>query len=123
VVYLVIMFVVAALGITRLWIQQRRERAHLETVDGFRESLESIQPVFGPAPRAQRRSRSQRPRPAAATPAPATPAPTAPAPPVRHAARPMRSSIPRYKPLDPDRRAAAKRRLEARRKARARASL
>ena len=117
-VYLVIMFIVAAAGITRLWIQQRRERAHLETVDGFRESLESIQPVFGPAPRSQRRARSQRPQPA-----PATPARTASPPPVRHAARPIRSSIPRYKPLDPDRRAAAKRRLEARRKARARASL
>jgi len=42
VVYLVIMFAVAAAGITRLWLQQRKERAHLETVDGFRESLESI---------------------------------------------------------------------------------
>jgi hypothetical protein len=107
------MFIVAAAGITRLWIQQRRERAHLETVDGFRESLESIQPVFAPAPRSERKARPARPEAA-----PASPAPT-----VRRATRPIRTAVPRYKPLEPERRAAAKRRLEARRKARARAAL
>ena len=111
-IYLVIMFVVAAAGISRLWIQQRRERAHLETVDGFRESLESIQPVYSRSPRSERKAaRSARPEQGPVS------------PPVRRAPRQMRSVIPRYKPLEPERRAAAKRRLEQRRKARARAAL
>jgi hypothetical protein len=115
VVYLVIMFAVAAAGITRLWLQQRKERAHLETVDGFRESLESIssQPARRPrAPRAEQSDAKARPERAAAS------APN----PIRHTSPPRRSAIPRYKPLDPERRAAAKRRLDARRKARARAA-
>ena len=112
-VYLVIMFAVAAAGITRLWLQQRKERAHLETVDGFRESLESIssEPIRRPrAPRAERGSGRVRSDASAPTP-------------IRHTPPPRRSAIPRYKPLDPERRAAAKRRLDARRKARARAAL
>jgi hypothetical protein len=111
VIYLVIVFVVAAAGIARLWIQQRRERAHLETVDGFRESLESIQPTYSFSPRSERKSRARRPEQAEAP------------RPVRRAARPIRSAVPRYKPLEPERRAAAKRRLEQRRRARTRAAL
>ncbi|MGH2754829.1 MAG: hypothetical protein ACRDLB_10385 [Actinomycetota bacterium] len=113
-VYLVIMFIVAAAGITRLWLQQRKERAHLETVDGFRESLESISATPPRRPRVARADGSGRPaRPERASAG-------APAP-MRHAPPPTRTAVPRYKPLDPERRAAAKRRLEARRKARARA--
>jgi hypothetical protein len=115
VVYLVIMFVVAAAGITRLWLQQRKERSHLDTVDGFRESLESISTkperrrVSRPV-RVERRSSSGQRTLAYAD------------GPVRHAAPSIRSTVPKYKPLDPERRAAAKRRLEQRRKARSRAS-
>ena len=57
-VYLAIMFIVAATGIATLWVQQRRERAHLETVDGFRRSLAKIAPEAAPGPFA----RSRRPR-------------------------------------------------------------
>ena len=114
-VYLVIMFIVAAAGITRLWLQQRKERSHLDSVDGFRESLESIQPVYTAPALTERpgRARALRPERAAAS------APT----PIRHTAPTRRSAIPKHKPLDPERRAAAKRRLEARRKARSRAAL
>ena len=52
--YLILMFIVASIGIAILWIQQRREKAHLETVDGFRSSLSKIAPD-------QRGVRSRRP--------------------------------------------------------------
>lgn len=83
-VYVVILILVAAAGIAKLYLTQRRQRATLETVEGFRASLERIatDPGLGYA-RATRRSGSRRPR-----------------------------------TLDPDRREAARRRLEARRAAR-----
>jgi hypothetical protein len=84
------MVIVAAAGITRLWLQQRREHARLNTVDGFRESLERISASEGPAHR-----RGDR-RPARIEGSYASPRP----------------------PLDPERRAAAKRRIEERRRAR-----
>lgn len=105
-IYLVIMFLVAGTGLASLWVQQRRTRAHLETVDGFRSSLEALSTA--PVVRARRRrppaaSRSVAPRRAASSPA-------------RRAA-PHRSS---RDSLDPSRRAAARKRIEARRRAAAR---
>ena len=47
-IYLAIMFVVAAVGMTVLWVQQRRERSHLETVERFQSSLAKISPETGP---------------------------------------------------------------------------
>lgn len=95
--YLVIMVLLAAAGITRLWLMQRRQRARTETVDGFWSSLERIEKV------------SQEPTP---TPRRASSRPRA----VRASGRPGRPT-----PLDPARRAAAKKRLEERRRAMARA--
>ncbi|HEX2296372.1 MAG TPA: hypothetical protein VHN37_13830 [Actinomycetota bacterium] len=106
-IYLVIMFLVAGAGLFSLWLQQRRTRAHLDTVDGFRSSLEALSaaPVVRPrrrAPQPSRRGSAPR-RAAAATPG-------------RRDA-PHRSAPSR---LDPDRRAAARKRIEARRRAAAR---
>ena len=103
--YLLIMVVVAAAGITRLWLLQRRQRAHLETVDGFRTSLERISEQTRARPPGARRAAPSR----------------------LHAGVP-RHGAPRPRPvsrgaaIDPARRAAAKRRIEARRRARARAA-
>lgn len=98
-VYLFIMVMVAGAGIMRLWLMQRRQRAHLETVDGFRSSLERI-------------SEQTRARPAGLRRVPGRPngAPRRP------------HSVSRSTGMDPARRAAAKRRIEARRRARARAA-
>jgi hypothetical protein len=104
VIYLVIMFLVAGTGLATLWVQQRRTRAHLETVDGFRSSLErlSTAPVVG----ARRRSAPAR---AAGTPRRAA------------AAAPRRRGAPAHRTsraaLDPQRRAAARKRIDARRRA------
>lgn len=98
-IYLVIMVLVAGTGITRLWLLQRRQRAHLETVDGFRTSLERISEQTRARPAGGRRMPT-RPTSAAGRPRPAT----------------------RGGSIDPARRAAAKRRIEARRRARARAA-
>lgn len=87
--YLVIMVVLAAAGITRLWLQQRREGARLDSVDGFREGLQALS--------APDKDRTQVRRPAT---------------------RPQTSRVTRgAQPLDPARREAAKRRIEARRRA------
>ena len=98
-IYLVIMVLVAGTGITRLWLMQRRQRAHLETVDGFRMSLERI-------------SEQTRARPAGTRRAPIRPG--------SGHGRPR--PVSRSSSIDPARRAAAKRRIEARRRARARAA-
>ena len=95
--YLVIMVVVAAAGIATLWVQQHRQRAHLTSVDDFRSSLERISAQTDPRVRGER-VRGPRSRPST---------------------RPVPG---RVTPLDPARREAAKRRLDARRAARARAS-
>lgn len=100
--YLVIMVLLAGAGIFRLWLQQRRERSHLDSVDGFKAGLEAIStPTPRPTrvPAATARPRSERPMRAAA---PATN--SAP------------STSTRTTSLDPARREAAKRRLEARRR-------
>ena len=80
-VYVIILVLVATAAITKLWLGQRRQRATLESVEGFRESLERIAtgPGLGYA-RATRRTGPRGPR-----------------------------------TLDPERREAARRRLEARR--------
>jgi hypothetical protein len=87
--YLVILVAVAALGIARLVIMHRREQARLTTIDGFRSSLAAIEAQTDP--RAMRAAngggRGRQPSGSAAT-----------------------------QQLDPARRAAAKRRIEARRK-------
>ena len=92
-IYLAIFLVVAVTGIAALWLHQRHQRMHLRSVHGFRSSLEriSMQQVAVAIPRVERKSA-----------VPSTP---------RGRRRP--------EPLDPARRAAAKRSLERRRAARA----
>lgn len=99
-VYLLIMVLVAGAGIMRLWLLQRRQRAHLETVDGFRTSLERISQQTRARPAGSRRIGPSRPHAAA------------------HRPRP----VSRGGAIDPARRAAEKRRIEARRSARSRAA-
>jgi len=91
VIYIMILLVVAGAGIGSLWAQQRRQRAHLETSESFRSSLEKIAPHSAPGP--FRRAAHVGRRPASR----------------RHVGRPV--------PLDPERREAARRRVEARRRA------
>ena len=90
-IYVMILLLVAGAGIGSLWVQQRRQRAHLETSESFRSSLEKIAPHATPGPfnRAARMGR----RPAS------------------------RRTVGRPVPLDPERREAARRRVEARRRA------
>jgi hypothetical protein len=61
VIYLAIMFVVAAVGMGVLWVQQRRERSHLETVESFQSSMAKISPEADPRP--ARKQRKARPEP------------------------------------------------------------
>ncbi|HYO61930.1 MAG TPA: hypothetical protein VEU29_08540 [Actinomycetota bacterium] len=104
-IYLLIMFLVAGTGLASLWVQQRRARAHLETVDGFRSSLEKLSKT--PAVARPRRRPTAAPRAAA----PRRAASTSPG---RRGAPTHRSS---RNALDPERRAAARKRIEARRRA------
>jgi hypothetical protein len=92
VAYLVIMVLIAGAGIGRLWLIQRRQATSLETVEGFRSSLERLsgQSDFPPAQPQTRPARSSQPE--------------------------NSTYDPYLEPLDPERRAAAKRRLEARRR-------
>jgi hypothetical protein len=91
VIYLLIMLAVAVVGIGSLVFQQRRQRAHLETVEGFQQSLKAISPEAAPGPfRAAQVSRR----------------------PIRRQKAPGRPVA-----LDQTRRDAARRRLEARRRA------
>lgn len=50
-VYLVIIFLVAATGISRLWLQQRREQSQMDTIQGFNSALEAMSPPIAPARR------------------------------------------------------------------------
>ncbi len=88
--YLVIFMVVAGVGILSLWIHQRRQRSHLGSVDGFRKSLERIS---------------------------SGDIVVADDPEAHEGSARRRTS--RLEPLDPARREAARRRLEARRAIRA----
>ena len=92
----------AAAGILKLWIQQRRERGNVSSIDGFRTSLErlstpeSADGIWSPDPIVEER-RADIPRTGART----------------GSARPESQSS----PLTPERRAAAKRRIADRRRA------
>ena len=90
-IYLVILFAVASVGIGTLWVQQRRQRAHLGSVEGFRASLEKISPHAAPGPFRRAAQAGRRPI--------------------------SRRAPGRPVPLDPARREAARRRVEARRNA------
>jgi hypothetical protein len=158
VAYLVILVVVAAAGIFRLWLQQRRERSQMETIEGFNTALEKISPdtpIPLPKKAGSRRSRrasarsarSERRRAAvskrrnarrerhaaavarrnasherhAAASSRANPSKSR-----RRVSNPQRRRAPRpamasgtVSSMDPPRRAAARRRIEARRRARA----
>ena len=103
-IYLVILVLAASVSIGRLWMMQRRQRSHLQTVDGFRSSLQRLSEPATLAP--------VRARPAGGSQAA-----------VRKNPVPRRIATPRMahrrpEKLDPARRAAAKRRIEARRAAR-----
>jgi hypothetical protein len=92
--YLVIFLAVAGTGIGSLWLYQRRARRHMDSVDGFRSSLERISMHEIKIP-------------------------DAPVRPERSVAPARPSGSRRPEPLDPARREAARRRLERRRAARA----
>lgn len=103
-IYLVILVLAASVSIGRLWMVQRRQRAHLQTVDGFRSSLQRLSEPASLAP--VRVRATDGPRVA-----------------VRSDSAPRRLATPRMahrrpEKFDPARRAAAKRRIEARRAAR-----
>ena len=91
VIYLAIFVIVAMSGITALWINQSRSRRHLDSVDGFRSSLERVSTHDIAVPESPREGKD-----------------------VARAVRIRR----RPEPLDPARREAARRRLERRRAAR-----
>jgi hypothetical protein len=100
------MLVVAALGLLRLWLLQRKEKkADWRDIDGIIESLERISNQ--PPPQATRPSRAERPRGERKRVSA-----------VRRAVGPAGGMT----PLEPERRAAAIQRIEARRAARARAA-
>ncbi|MFP5351272.1 MAG: hypothetical protein ACLGIB_01745 [Actinomycetota bacterium] len=97
-VYLIIMFAVAAVGIGTLWLQQKRERSHLESSEKFLSSLQKISPDVKPIQRRPgRRPVARGARRSAAVRTPGR--------------RPSRSEIAR--------REAARRRVEARRRSHA----
>ena len=90
-IYILIMLLVAGAGIGSLWAQQRRQRAHLETSESFRSSLEKIAPHATPGPFRRAARAGRRPS----------------------GGRPLGRPV----PLDPQRREAARVRVEARRRA------
>ncbi len=104
-----IMVVVAGAGILRLWLLQRKEESRLDAVDDFRLGLEAISVqtsgrgarVYAPT--------SHRPMPVRSVMEKRVVVDSGPAN--------RRYSSPSPQPLDPARRAAAKRRIEARRRA------
>lgn len=91
-IYLVVLVLAASLAIGRLWLLQRRQRSHLQSVEGFRSGLDVLAPIAHPHRRPSRRS--------AAT-----------------SETSARTTNGRPQELDPARRAAAKERIKARRKA------
>jgi hypothetical protein len=63
VAYLVIIVLVAAAGIIRLWLQQRRQVSQMDTIEGFSSALEAMAPRFtrrGARGRAARRRAPRR---------------------------------------------------------------
>lgn len=100
--YLAIMIVVAAAGILRLWLYQRKERTRLTSVDEFKSSLERISAGTGALTPVRPTKRVRMINEARVV------VDSRPSSNVGHA---------HPAPLDPNRRAAAKRRIEARRRA------
>lgn len=91
-IYLVVLVLAASLAIGRLWLLQRRQRSHLQSVEGFRSGLEVLAPIAPSSRRSGPRSTASSRNP-----------------------KPTRDG--RTRELDPARRAAARQRIEARRKA------
>jgi hypothetical protein len=58
VAYLIIIVLVAAAGIVRLWHQQRRQVSQMDTIEGFSSALEAMAPKF--TRRAAKDSRARR---------------------------------------------------------------
>jgi hypothetical protein len=118
VAYLVIMVLVAVLGITRLWLQQRREQSQMETIEGFSSALDAIKPEMPVArPRRSRIRRSEAPKGKKKTRS-ATPTRRALARRRRRAPKPLRSLVSWFvaaPEVERARRAEARRRIEARR--------
>lgn len=106
--YLVIVLLVAAAGITRLYLMHRSQRSQLDSIDGFRESLDRIGWHSSP------RRVAARPDIRARATTRSVPAERTVTRSHRTTARPQRAN--RANRLDPARREAAKRRLEARRR-------
>lgn len=98
VIYLALMVIVAVIGIGSLWIHQRRQQAHLDSVEGFNEALKAISPGGAPGPAEQAQRAARRPSPGRAQ--------------SRAQGRPV--------PLDAGQRAGARRRVEERRRMEAR---
>lgn len=110
-IYLFIIVLVAAAGITRLWLQQRRERQTLSSVDSFWDGLEKISTpseVWGELTD-EDGVRPEQPVQEIVMERPSVP---------RRTRRPSGRGS---REIDPARRAAAKARLEARRRASRRA--
>ncbi|MDP9224797.1 MAG: hypothetical protein M3P18_13290 [Actinomycetota bacterium] len=120
-VYLIIMILVAAAGLGRLWLIQRRQASHLTTVEGFRASLERLsEPAPTPPSHAPADRSSDAPSPSSDALVPSSDAPAEPPssdPPGEGARRTPLGTAASSRTLDPERRAAAKRRLEERRRA------
>ena len=108
--YLVIMLLVAVAGVTRLYLMHRRERSQLDTIDGFRESLDRIGWHASP------KRVTARPDIRARAVARSTATERTVSRSHRATTRSSNRSSGRATRLDPARRAAAKRRLEARRR-------
>jgi hypothetical protein len=114
VLYLTIVLLVAVAGVTRLYLMHRRERSQLNTIDGFRDSLDRI--GWHTTPRRAVAARPDiRARAAART---SANRPTGAERTLTHNHRTSRTPQVRRSStrLDPARREAAKRRLEARRR-------
>jgi hypothetical protein len=92
-IYLIIIVALAAAGIARLWLLQRRQQSKIFSVAEFREGLDKIAAPTKPSTPVEERRPVAVARPRAARPT---------------------------QPLDPARREAAKRRLEERRARRVR---
>ena len=107
--YLLIVLFVAAAGITRLYLMHRRERSQLNSIDGFRDSLDRIGWHASPKRVAARPDIRARAVARAGTGERTVTRSH------RTTARPQRGAT-RHNRLDPARREAAKRRLEARRR-------
>ena len=111
--YLVIMLLVAVAGVTRLYLMHRRERSQLDSIDGFRDSLDRI--GWHATPKRVAARPDIRARAVARSTTGSAAAERTVTRSHRASARPQKGGT-RSNRLDPARREAAKRRLEARRR-------